>query len=196
AVAMLLGATIRLARCRPSRGWGPAGLGATIRLARCRPSRGWGPAGRGATIVERRSAGTEVGAGAERAAGPGHDDRAHTIVGVGALPRLAELADRRRGDGVEAVRSVQRHRADSVLDVVADLGEGHHCSIWNSIRPSAASSLDGGWAGPGTSRSAGMPSVFVSVSRTAATRRSSSSFIWASGSGSRLRTAPSFASPH
>src|SRR5207302_2459692 len=95
------GATIRFARCRPSRGWGPAGRGATIRFARCRPSRGWGPAGRGATIVERRSAGTEVGAGAERAAGPGHDDRAHAIVGVGALPRLAELADRRRGDGVE-----------------------------------------------------------------------------------------------
>src|SRR5437660_1879193 len=91
------GATIRFARCRPSRGWGPAGRGATIRFARCRPSRGWGPAGRGATIVERRSAGTEVGAGAERAAGPGHDDRAHAIVGGRALPRLAERAHRRRG---------------------------------------------------------------------------------------------------
>src|SRR5437870_11607672 len=131
----------RVARCRPSRGWGPGGRGATIRVARCRPSRGWGPGGRGATILERRSAGTEVGAGAERAAGAGHDDRAHLIVGVGAPPRIAELADRRRGDGVEAVRAAQRHRAASILAVVADLGEGPHCSMWNSIRPSAALSL-------------------------------------------------------
>ena len=38
----------RTARCRPSRGWGPAGRGALKNSRmRCRPSRGWGPAGRG-----------------------------------------------------------------------------------------------------------------------------------------------------
>src|SRR5262249_7132516 len=39
----------RCSRCRPSRGWGPAGRGATTSCSRCRPSRGWAPAGRGAT---------------------------------------------------------------------------------------------------------------------------------------------------
>src|SRR5262249_37900490 len=43
-------AALRRARCRPSRGWGPAGRGALLNRSRCRPSRGWGPAGRGAPL--------------------------------------------------------------------------------------------------------------------------------------------------
>src|SRR5437879_681662 len=42
-------------RCRPSRGWGPAGRGARLDgRVRCRPSRGWGPAGRGARQINKR----------------------------------------------------------------------------------------------------------------------------------------------
>src|SRR5207245_5733455 len=96
------------------------------------------PAARGG--VERRAAGAEIGARAEGAPGPGHDDRTYGVVGVGAIPRLAELAKHRRGDRVEPIPAVQGYRADSVLDVVADLAEGHHCPSWNSIRPSVVPS--------------------------------------------------------
>src|SRR4029434_7364017 len=103
--------------------------------------------------------------------GAGDDDRADAIVGVGTLPGLVELVDRVRGDGVEALGPVQGDRADSVLDVVAAVREGRHCSISISMRPSALSSLTGAWAGASSSRSAAMPSEVVSASRTAATRR-------------------------
>src|SRR5258705_881522 len=154
---------------------------------------GDGAAARGG--AEGRAARAKIGARAERAARAGDDDGAHVVVGVGAVPRLAQLAQHRRGDGVEPVRTVQGDRADSVLDVVADLGKGRHCSIWNSIRPSATSSPGAALAVPGINRSAAMPSFFTRASRTAATRRSSSSFMSASGAGSRSRSAASFASP-
>ena len=130
---------------------------------------GDGAAARGG--VERRAAGAEIGARAERAARAGDDDGAHVVVGVGAVPRLAELAQHRRGDGVEAIRTVQGDRADSVLDVVADLGKGRHCSIWNSIRPSVTSSPGGISTTVSGSRSARFL-VLHEASRTAATRRS------------------------
>src|SRR6266566_2400391 len=45
----------RCSRCRPSRGWGPAGRGAFLTYPRCRPSRGWDAAGRGAFLNVRDS---------------------------------------------------------------------------------------------------------------------------------------------
>ena len=44
-----------------------------------------------------------------------------------------------------------------LLDVVADLAEGHHCPSWNSIRPSVVPSE--ALASPASSRSAGMLSA-------------------------------------
>src|SRR5205809_218651 len=76
---------------------------------------------------------------------------------VAAITRLAELAKHRRGDRVEPIPAVQGYRADSVLDVVADLAEGHHCPSWNSIRPSVVPSE--ALASPASSRSAGMLSA-------------------------------------
>src|SRR4029453_15237135 len=68
--------------------------------------------------------GAEISARAERAARAGDDDGAHVVVGVGAVPRLAELAQHRRGDGVEAIRAVQGDREASVLAVVGALEKG------------------------------------------------------------------------
>src|SRR5207249_1153085 len=78
--------------------------------------------------------------------------------------------------------------------LVADLAEGHRqCVISNSTRPAASGSA-GGLASPGTSRAAGIPSRVVSASRTAASRRVSSSVTRAWGSGSRWRSTASCSS--
>ena len=45
-----------------------------------------------AAVVERAAAAAEVGAGAERAPGAGDDDRAHRVVGIGAVEGVDQLA--------------------------------------------------------------------------------------------------------
>src|SRR5437773_1221205 len=144
--------------------------------------------------VERGAAGAEVGARAERAPRARDDHRPDAVIVVGAVPRLVELSQHRGRHRVEPVRAVQRDRADAVGDLVADLAEGHRqCVISNSTRPAASGSADG-LASPGTSRAAGIPSRFVSASRTAASRRVSSSVTRTWGSGSRWRSTASCSS--
>src|SRR5207244_3949023 len=100
--------------------------GATTRLTR-RPARASSAEntmlvrGRAVGAIERPAAGAEVGARAERAAGAGDDHRPHAIVGIRRVERGDELVDRARGDGVEAVGTVQRDRRDGVGDIVQDL---------------------------------------------------------------------------
>src|SRR5439155_215002 len=101
-----------------------------------------------------------------------------------------------RGGGADpdVHRQGQRDRAAAVGDLVADLAEGHRqCVISNSTRPAASGSA-GGLASPGTSRAAGIPSRVVSASRTAASRRVSSSVTRTWGSGSRWRSTASCSS--
>ena len=58
----------------------------------------------------------EVVAGAERAAGAGHDDRAHVVVGVDAVPDVDQLALHRRVQRVQHVGPVECDRRDPVVD--------------------------------------------------------------------------------
>ena len=61
-----------------------------------------------------RSPEPEIGARAERPAGPGHDNRARLGVGVDRVERGAELALHRVGERVEPFRAVQRDAHDPV----------------------------------------------------------------------------------
>src|SRR5947199_323057 len=97
--------------------------------------------GRAVGAIERPAAGAEVGARAERAAGAGDDHRPHAIVGIRRVERGDELVDRARGDGVEAVGTVQRDRRDGVGDVVQDLLVGHG-ALPRAILPDMSEAAD------------------------------------------------------
>src|SRR6266566_1734900 len=97
--------------------------------------------GRAVGAIERPAASAEVGARAERAAGAGDDHRPHAVVGIGRVERGDELVDRARGDGVEAVGTVQRDRRDGVGDVVQDLLVGHG-ALPRAILPDMSEAAD------------------------------------------------------
>ena len=67
----------------------------------------------------------EVGAGAERPPGAGHDHRPHGVVGVGLVEGVEQLLEHRAGEGVELLGPVQRDDRRRPVDLVGDLGEGH-----------------------------------------------------------------------
>ena len=67
----------------------------------------------------------DVGAGAERPALAGHDDRTDAIVGRRGLDVLEELFAHVAGQGVELLGSVQRDPRHQVADFVLDLGFAH-----------------------------------------------------------------------
>src|SRR5205823_2369654 len=66
-----------------------------------------------------------VGAGAECAAGTRHHDRAHLVVGVGAVERVDQLGLHRRRPRVQALGTVEGDGEDAIGDLVANLGEIH-----------------------------------------------------------------------
>src|SRR5437667_250967 len=78
---------------------------------------------------------------ASNAAGAGDDHRPHAIVGIRRVERGDELVDRARGDGVEAVGTVQRDRRDGVGDVVQDLLVGHG-ALPRAILPDMSEAAD------------------------------------------------------
>ena len=63
----------------------------------------------------------EIGAGAEAAARPGHDDRADGVVGVGAVEGVDHLLEHRPGERVEVIGAVHREGQRRTVDLVADL---------------------------------------------------------------------------
>src|SRR6185369_8515705 len=63
----------------------------------------------------------EIEPGTEGSAGAGQDHHPHRVVLVGPHQRLGELAQHRPGDGVHALRSVQRHGRDRPVDTVQQL---------------------------------------------------------------------------
>ena len=66
-----------------------------------------------------------VGSGAERAAGAGHEEDPHRVVGLGRRVRGAQLAHHERAHRVQPVGTVQRDRRDAVADLVEDGLELH-----------------------------------------------------------------------
>ncbi len=75
--------------------------------------------------VERVAAAAQVRSGAEAAALAGDDDRAHVVVGIGAVERLDQLASHGRRKRVQPVGPVERNGQNVVRDLVADLLELH-----------------------------------------------------------------------
>ena len=67
----------------------------------------------------------EVGAGAEPAPSPGHDDRPHVVVRVGAVERVDELVHHLVGERVEPVGAIEGDGGDAVGHVEGDLGVLH-----------------------------------------------------------------------
>jgi hypothetical protein len=89
-------------------------------------------------VVEGLAAGGQVGPGAKGPAGPGDDDGAHRVVGVGLVEHRDQLVAHACGEGVELVGPVQRDGGDAVVHAVeqgVQGGQGH------AVSPS-------GWAGP------------------------------------------------
>ena len=66
---------------------------------------------------ERVAAALQIRARAERAAGAGHDHRAHRVVAVAAHQVLVQLDAHLRGVGVHALGPIERDLRDAVLDV-------------------------------------------------------------------------------
>ncbi len=102
-------------------GHGVAGDGGDDGLGELHPGRTHrpvSPAGRielvaAAGVVER----LEVGSGAERAVGTGEHRDGEIVVALELLERVAQLQRRRPVDGVAHLGSVDRDRADRVVDV-------------------------------------------------------------------------------
>ena len=75
--------------------------------------------------VERVAAAGQVGPRTEPPSLPGHDDRAHVVVGVGPVEGLDQLASHRRRERVQPVGPVERDGQHVVGDLVADVLEAH-----------------------------------------------------------------------
>src|SRR5262249_31174638 len=60
-------------------------------------------------------------------AGAGQDHGAHGLVLVGLHQRLGELAEHRAGDGVHALRGIERHGRDGAVDAIEQL-------LWHDLR--------------------------------------------------------------
>ena len=84
-------------------------------------------------IVEGGAAAAEVGAGTIAAAGARHDDRAHCVIGVGAIEGVDQLAAHLLGEGVEAVGPIQRDRQNAFADLVADLSVLHRAPLLAAV---------------------------------------------------------------
>ena len=85
-------------------------------------------------MVEGRTAGPQVGAGAEAAAAPGHDHRTDVVVGVGTIERVDQLLVHAVREHVEPIGSVERDREDAFVDLVTDLGVVHRDIMLGRIR--------------------------------------------------------------
>src|SRR5690606_28539713 len=101
------------------------------------------PAGR---RIERVAAGGQVGTGAEAPAPPGHDDRAHVVVGVGTVERVDQLVLHAGGERVELIGTVEGDREDRALHRVVDVLVGRR------LRHPAPSLLIGSAHSPMTAR--------------------------------------------
>ena len=66
-------------------------------------------------------AGRQIGAGAEGAAGAGHDDDAHVVIGVGLVEGGDHLVHHLACEGVELFRPVEGDGLDMVCDLDANL---------------------------------------------------------------------------
>ena len=98
-------------------------------------------------VGERADAGFEVGldagavlevaAGAEQSAGAGEDDDAGVAVGGGGFEGLAEFAEERSVEGVEALGAVEGDGGDLVFEFVED-GLEHRLGHGGSVSGVAA----------------------------------------------------------
>ena len=86
----------------------------------------------------------DVGAGAERAAGAGDDEKPDVVVGLGFVVGVAQLGDHEGAERVEGVGPVQRDGGLVPVDLVADgvVGlSGHRWSLRRVARRSSAVEL-------------------------------------------------------
>ena len=79
-----------------------------------------------ARVVEGAAAAAQVRAGAEGAPGPGHDDGAHRVVGVGARKGVEQLVHHARSEGVQPLGTVERDGEHARLDAIEDLLVVHY----------------------------------------------------------------------
>src|SRR5690606_28335934 len=82
-----------------------------------------------AAVGEGVAAAGQVHAGAERAAGAGHDQTAHIVVGVDAVQRIEHFVQPHVGERVHLFGAVQRDGGDVVGNGIQQLGVGGHGAV-------------------------------------------------------------------